>query len=229
MGHDLEARVDPGVVGARHFVSEIDEGAKVARLRREELLVKGVEIGWTALAQRLGKKAKPLARARFDERRDEKPIDERRRCGKAVSRRHPLSIGTDDLAQVGCVGVERRWTEWYSPSFELAEHAAKMRQLFLGQRHQMAHDLRRLRGTNGERQSVARRFHLAMGVIDENGIEIGERRFDPTGGRRLREAQHGREVYTLLAAAPPEESARTTLRLARLRQFFAISDHDRAK
>ena len=169
---DLEPRVDPRIIGARHLVSEVDEGAKVACLRRKELLVEGVEIGRTALAQRVGEESKPFAGARLDERSYEQPVDEGDGGGKTVSRGHASSFCADDLAQLGGVGIEWGRTERDPSSFELAEHAPKVGKLFLGERYEMPGDLRRVGGANRERKGVARRLHLAVGVIDEHRVHV---------------------------------------------------------
>jgi hypothetical protein len=41
-----------------------------------------------------------------------------------------------------------------------------------------------------------------MGVIGQNGVDVGERRFDPASGRRMREAKHARSLHGLGPGEP---------------------------
>ena len=145
---DVETPLDPIIVRARDFVREVDEGSKVSRLGREELLIKGMEVGRTTLAQRVGEEAEALTGARFDERRHEQPIDECNRRRDAVAQRRPFSLRAHELAELGGVGVERRRTERDSSPFELPEHPTEMGKLLFGQGNQETYDLRRLGGSH---------------------------------------------------------------------------------
>ena len=165
-------------------------------LAREKLFVEGTEVGGTALGQHLDEELEALAGPRLDERADEEPIDDERQ----IRRREPVHR----TAELGGVVVDGRRAETEPASLEEIDDALEMLELLPRDFRERTHEAEVARVPDDERQRVRRRLHLAVGVIDEDRIEVryGARR--PGRVRRGAKAEHASEGI----ARPPSRAER---------------------
>jgi len=146
------------------------------------------------IVERLGKEPHALAAPRLDERRAEERVDQ----AFGLARTHGLH-------ELPGVRARHLMAERDAMRRELCQHLLEVAELLareLRERHQQLPPLGVL---EEEAHRGGRRLLLAVGVVEEDLVEVRARTLDPRATRRGREAQHG--AFLPRRRRPPKRRA----------------------
>src|SRR3989442_8128124 len=179
---------------------ELDVGLMVPRLGGEEPAVEPREPG---VVERLGEEPHALAAPRLDERRAEERVDQALGLARAA--------GPHELARIR---ARHLVAERDAPRGELRQHRLEVAELLARELRERQQQLAPLGVLEEEAHRGGRRLLLAVGVVEEDLVEVRARTHHPRGTRRGREAQHGallprrRRPPKRRAAPPPPPPGR---------------------
>lgn len=153
-------------VGVIVEARELSEELGVARLGPREIAVETLQGGRFEVRC---EKLEALVGAGLDEAEDEKAVGE------------PTLVGSREGHELLGVGVALVAAEGEAALEDTLVHGAEVLQLFHGESTHAPHELVALgiAGDEGHRRRC--RFFLAVGVVDEDGVHVRRRHFDPTG------------------------------------------------
>src|SRR3989442_4254081 len=164
----------------------------VARLGGEEPAVEARERG---IVERLGKEPHALAAPRLDERRAEERVDQ----AFGLAR-------TDGLHELPGVRARHLMAERDAMRRELCQHLLEVAELLARELRERHRQLPPLGILEEEAHRGGRRFLLAVGVVEEDFVEVRARTLDPRAIRGGRQAEHWGAPTT---SSPCSSSRRT--------------------